>query len=100
MMSWLEKRVAELERLNLESRQREADAVQVIGDIEQLRAAEGDSVEILCDNPGADSIDQQTAVEVSAEFTGWRPQRWHGRTWTEALHKAANASRSYYASEE
>lgn len=53
----LVKRCEELERLNLEAQHRIADLCVIVGNIEQCRAVEGDSVTILCDNPEADSIE-------------------------------------------
>ena len=94
------RRLAELERLLKASQEREADAIGIIGDIEQIRSVEANSVTILCDNPEADDIEKQSAVEACGDYTGWETVRYHGKDWVEALHKAANASRSSYASED
>lgn len=48
--------------------------------LDALRSDEGNAVEVLCDNPEADSLDQQTAVEVRGEWTGWEPRRFYGAT--------------------
>lgn len=90
-------RITELERLNLEAQHRIADLCVVIGDIEQCRCCEGDDITILCDNPEADDIEKQAAVELSGDPTAYETQRFYGRTWSEALHKAANAARRPYA---
>lgn len=89
------KREAELERLNGKLREQISDLVFIIGNIEQVRTQEGHSVTILCDNPEADTVDVQAAVEVACDFTDWEPQRFYGRTWQEAIGKAADASRLF-----
>lgn len=93
-------RIIELERLLAASQEREAEAVMVIGNIEQIRSVEGNSVHILCDNPEADSVETQSAVEVCCDFTGWETVRFFGRDWCESLQKAADRSRSSYAVED
>lgn len=93
-------RIAELERLNLEAQHRIADLCVVIGDIEQCRCCEGDDITILCDNPEVDDVEKQAAVELSGDPTAYERQRFYGRTWSEALHKAANAARRHYSEEE
>jgi hypothetical protein len=90
-------RIAELERLNIEAQNRIGDVLVVIGDIEQCRCVEGDSITILCDNPEADDANKQSAVEASGDYTGYEPQRFYGRTWEAALHEAANAARRHYS---
>lgn len=89
-------KIAELERLNLEAQDRIGDLCMLIGNIEQCRAVEGDSVTILCDNPEADSIETQSAVEVCGGYTGHELQRFYGKTWAEAIAKAARVARRYY----
>lgn len=69
----------------------------VFADISQIQGNDGNSVTILCDNPDADTVDTQAAVEVSADFTGWRSVRYWGCDWPSALHKAAEASRAFQA---
>lgn len=90
-------REIELERLNLEAQHRIADLCVVIGYIEQCRAVEGDSVMILCDNPEADSIETQGVVEVCGDYTGYKPERYYGKTWEEAIAKAARAAQRHYS---
>lgn len=90
-------RILELERLLMEAQNRIGDMCVIIGDIEQCRCVEGDAITILCDNPEADTAETQSAVEAIADYTGYEPQRFYGRTWPEALHKAANCSRNHYS---
>jgi hypothetical protein len=94
------RRIAELERLNLESQNRIGDLCVLIGNIEQCRAVEGDSVTILCDNPEADSIETQGAVEACGDYTGYELQRFYGKDWEEAIAKAARVSRRHYSANE
>ena len=51
--------------------------------IERLRAEEGHSVEILCDNP-----DGLCAVVVCGDWTGWEEKRIEGNTVIDALRNA------------
>lgn len=92
-----EPRIAELERLALECQHRNADLCIVIGDIEQCRCMEGDSIAVLCDNPEAETAETQAVVEACGDYTGYEPQRFYGRTWSEALHEAANCARRHYS---
>lgn len=57
--------------------------------IETLRATEGDSVTILCDNPDPIDRDHQCAVVCNGEWTEWQDQRFHGETLLQALARAA-----------
>ena len=93
-------RIAELERLNLEAQNRIGDLCVLIGNIEQCRSVEGDSVTVLCDNPEADSVETQGAVEVCGDYTGYELQRFYGKTWEEALAKAARVSQRHYQNDE
>jgi hypothetical protein len=93
-------RIAELERLNLEAQNRIGDLCTLIGNIEQCRAVEGDSVTILCDNPEAESIETQGAVEVCGDYTGYDLQRFYGKDWEEAIEKAAAVSRRHYSEQD
>lgn len=70
-----------------------ANHFRIFTDIDLLRKEEGDSVSILCDDPEAETIDVQTAVEVCGFWTDWEEKRFYGRTWVEALTKAADACR-------
>lgn len=95
-----EPRIRELEKL-LDRAQREwQDIATIGGDIGQCRYTEGDSITILCDNPEADSAETQAVVEACGGYTGYQPHRYYGRTWEEAVHKAANAARAHYSVEE
>ncbi len=89
-------RIAELERLGLECQHRNGDLAVIIGDIEQCRCVEGDSITILCDDPEADRVDKQVAVEACGDYTGYELQRFYAKTWAEALHEAANCARRHY----
>ncbi len=88
-------RITELSRLNLEAREEWGNLMGIIGDIEQIRYSEGNSVTILCENPDAEEIDKQAAVDVNADFTDWDDARYWGQTWIIALAKAAEASRIF-----
>lgn len=59
--------------------------------IHALRAGEGHSVTILCDNPDFDG--PNNAVEVCADWTDWKERRFTGETLLEAL-QAAIAGRA------
>lgn len=52
--------------------------------------AEGNSVEVLCDNPECEVDGEQTAVAVSADFTDWKTVRFYGRTPLQAMLAAAS----------
>jgi hypothetical protein len=67
----------------------------IIDNINQIRSTEGNSVTIVCDNPDADSVDEQAAVAAIGDFTRWEEKRWYGRTWADALQKAADESRAF-----
>lgn len=53
--------------------------------LEALRSDEGHSVEVLCDDPEAEAPERQCAVEVTGDWTGWKPRRFYGRTPLEAI---------------
>ena len=72
---------------------------EIIGDIEAMRQIEGNSVTINCDNPEADRIEKHSAVDVCGDFTSYRAERFYGKTWTEALHRAADHARAFYSIE-
>lgn len=93
-------RIAELERLLNDAQGRIGDICVVVGDIEQCRCVEADSITILCDNPEAESNETVAAVEASGDYTGYEPERFYGRTWSEALHKAADCARLHYRDNE
>lgn len=69
----------------------------VIEDINHLLMEEGNSITLLCDNPEADKLDEQSAIEVNCGFTRWITRRYYGSSWQEAVSKAASDSR-YVAS--
>lgn len=93
-------RLAEQNRLLLKAQNRIADLCVTIGNIEQCRAVEGDSVCILCDDPDADENDKVCAVEACGDYTGYEPQRFYGRSWEDALAKAAAWARRHYSDED
>lgn len=64
------------------------DALAVIAAIDYLRREEGDSVEILCDNSEAESLDEQTAVIFNGEASDWQEKRFYAATWQQAVVKA------------
>lgn len=68
---------------------------KIIGDIETIRADEGNSVTICCDNPEAESVDAQCAVDVIADFTNWQEKRYLAKDWSTALADAATAARQF-----
>lgn len=57
--------------------------------IEMLRNDTGASVTLLCDNEDAETPEQNFAVEVCAEWTGWEARRFYGTTLNRALSEAA-----------
>lgn len=65
----------------------------VIADVNACIATEGNSVTILCDNPEAESVDQQSAVEACGDFTDYKPMRFYGSSWMQALSGCALAAR-------
>lgn len=67
----------------------EADKLRVA--IETLRADEGASVTILCDDPEASSSDVAMAVECRDEWTDWQERRFYGRDVLDCLTKAVEA---------
>lgn len=93
-------RIAELERLLLAAQNRIGDLCMLVGNIGQCRAVEGDSVTILCDNPEADGIETQGAVEALVELVltqaRYELQRFYGKTWEEAIAKAARVAQRHY----
>lgn len=56
--------------------------------INDLRANEGASVNIPCDNPDGPP---NNAIEVCDEWTGWEPRRFEGDTLLRALNAALAA---------
>jgi hypothetical protein len=60
--------------------------------IEQLRSEEGASVEILCDNPEAESASVQTAIDCCGSWTDWETRRFYGESVLQCLAKAVCAA--------
>lgn len=75
-------RKAEFQNLHVDMVSR----LQRVGLIDALRAGEGDSVTIFCDN--ADFEGPDNAVEVSGQWTEWEDRRFEGATLNQALTKA------------
>ncbi len=88
-------RIAALEAENARLREPvnlcETPEVAAMRYIEQLRADEGDSVTILCDDPEADSRDKRLAVECCGAWTDWRELRFYGESVLQCLAKAITA---------
>jgi hypothetical protein len=59
--------------------------------INELRENEGESVNVLCDNPDGPP---NNAIEVCDEWTGWKPRRFEGDTLLRALNAALVARES------
>jgi hypothetical protein len=53
--------------------------------LEALRSEPGNSVTILCDNEDAEVRQEQSAVEVTAHWTEWQPERYLGTTPLDAI---------------
>lgn len=70
----------------------EANALTFVGAIDALRAKEGDSVTILCDNPDFNG-QPNCAIECSGEWTNWEPRRFAGDTVLSCLCAATAARR-------
>jgi len=58
--------------------------------VEKLRASEGNSVEVLCDNPDFNG-QPNSAVVCSGDWTDWQPARFTGDSIDEALGAAVVA---------
>ena len=54
-------------------------ALAFVGTLNRLRANEGSSVTLCCDNPEG-SGPNNAAVEVVDEWTNWQPRRFYGST--------------------
>lgn len=63
-------------------------AGEIAAMIEALRAEEGHTVLICCDDPEAATVDTQAAVDVVGDWTGWKERRFLGRHWASALREA------------
>jgi hypothetical protein len=63
-------------------------AGEIVAMIAALRAEEGHTVTILSDNPEADSIEEQSGVEVCGDWTNWEQRRFLGRHWANGLRAA------------
>lgn len=52
--------------------------------LEALLGDEGNAVEVLCENPEGTGPDNR-AVEVTADWTDWKPRRFYGHTPLDAI---------------
>lgn len=68
-----------------------ARAIEAWSIVEKLRAPEGHSVTLICDNPDF-GLGPNNAIEVCAEWTRWCPRRFTGDTMLDALRAAAKAA--------
>ena len=59
-----------------------------------LRADEGDSVTLLCDNPDPASPDQNNAIECNGDWTDWKDRRFQGESLDAAVRAAVEAKRA------
>lgn len=66
-------------------------AEQTLALIDQLRAGEGNSVEICCDNPDFNG-QPNCRINVTADWTDWMPKGFAGDTLLAALEAAARAA--------
>lgn len=66
------------------------NAEEIVSLIEELRAPEGASVLILCQNPDFNG-QKNEAVVIQAPATNWKEERFDGDTLVEALRNAASA---------
>lgn len=73
----------------------ESYATQFVSLTDLLRRDQGNTLTLLCDNEEAETSDQQCAVEICAEFTEWKPQRFYGETVLAALWSAYKAAREH-----
>lgn len=54
-----------------------------------LTSKEGDSVTVLAQNPDANHVNEQFAIDVTGEWTDWKGARYLGDTQLSALKAAA-----------
>lgn len=59
--------------------------------IDELRVGEGDSVTILCDNPGDFDASFKVAIDCNGDWTNWQDRRFKGQTVLECFTDAAAA---------
>jgi hypothetical protein len=64
------------------------EALKTAACLEWLRSVEGDSVEVLCDNPDAENREENNAVICSGCWTDYDPWRFNGKTLLAALELA------------
>ena len=59
--------------------------------IATLTEGEGDSVQILCDNPEAEGPHEYTAIECFGDWTEWKKLRYYGASKIDCLRKAVKS---------
>jgi hypothetical protein len=64
-----------------------AEAARIVELIELLVADEGNSCQVVCPNPDWNDLPNRV-IEVSAEWTDWKPRRFGGDTLLAALEAA------------
>ena len=62
-------------------------ALEMVELIEQLREHEGAVLEIVCANPEFNGLPNEV-VDITDDWTGWKPRRFGGHTLLEALRAA------------
>ena len=76
----------------------EAPEIAAMRYIEMLRADEGDTVVICCDNPEAESVSVQTAIDCNGLWTDFKDWRFTGESVLQCLSKAVTARAALGAS--
>lgn len=69
----------------------QADQGEAMGNIDRLRDDEGDSVTILCDNPGDFDMSYNVAIDCNGGWTGWIDRRFTGQNVADCLRQAVEA---------
>lgn len=70
---------------------RESEQLEAWRLIEELREHEGDSVNVICDNPDGPP---NSAIECNGGWTGWSTKTFNGENVLECLRSAAKAKRA------
>lgn len=75
----------------LDDLRKEVERLRTIVDpLNRLREDEGNVVMFICPNPDFNGLPDE-AIEVVADWTGWKPARFTGRTLAECLAAAERA---------
>lgn len=67
--------------------QQMVDALECWSIVEQLREHEGAVLEIVCPNPDFNGLPNEV-VDITDDWTGWKPRRFGGHSLLEALRAA------------